>query len=711
MAKLKKAVKKEIQNEILPIVWMTKFPLAFLFASFLVISAFIYYRKPDFVFAWQYFPHIFPDIIPISMPALTRFFYHTAIALWLIFLGFGFGYGLLHIFKFNFISKFEAFVFSMATGWGFMAVLMLVLGLFKLWYVGVIAGLQTVIAVPAVYGLYKWHLFKISNAETTANKYSLFEILMVVFFAACAAVNMVNCFIPDIFYDALIYHLALPDLYLIHHGIFATPHNLYSGVPMLTEMLYALGLALTGSEESAHIINWSMGIIISGMIVVFAERFLKNRKAGILAAVLFYSVPLAGVSAWKGFVDLTWTLFQTAAVYALAIRFETKDKKWIWLAALFTGFAMGAKYQAWPLAGILTAVIWFYLRRENGMKWQKEAIIFLSIVCAIMVLWPLKNFILYKNPIYPFFSELITGNIGGPDWKGLLNDGGSRNILKTFGTLAGIKSYFFHPWTELSAPLTDYSALGLLPFISLPFILFARPKILSLRILRVITILLWISWSLSSSMSRFFLPQIPLLALGTAVSVEYLFSRWLRYLVYIPLCFGILSNTLLTMTYPKLCNTDPVIFGRESKSQFLSRHMPSFPASPYPAIEFINNNLPDNVKVLFVGETRGFRMKRNYIASTIFDKNPVFEWLKASNSAEDFAKYIEEAGITHILLNKKGIRILQFDKKSILPAGGSREEKIYDEFAGKYLRRIFEFKNTHNPRISDPECSVDELKI
>jgi hypothetical protein len=50
--------------------------------------------------------------------------------------------------------------------------------------------------------------------------------------------------IPETFYDALEYHLSLPNLYLLNSGIIPTPENSYSGTPGLAWMLYGWTLAL-----------------------------------------------------------------------------------------------------------------------------------------------------------------------------------------------------------------------------------------------------------------------------------------------------------------------------------------------------------------------------------------------------------------------------------------------------------------------------------
>ena len=49
--------------------------------------------------------------------------------------------------------------------------------------------------------------------------------------AFAAVGNLLAALAPEIFYDSLVYHLALPQLYLLRGALTATPENIYSGLP------------------------------------------------------------------------------------------------------------------------------------------------------------------------------------------------------------------------------------------------------------------------------------------------------------------------------------------------------------------------------------------------------------------------------------------------------------------------------------------------
>src|SRR5690349_19115584 len=51
------------------------------------------------------------------------------------------------------------------------------------------------------------------------------------------------CLIPRIPHDSLVYHLALPELYLSHHGFVLRPYDVADNMPHYVELLFAPALA------------------------------------------------------------------------------------------------------------------------------------------------------------------------------------------------------------------------------------------------------------------------------------------------------------------------------------------------------------------------------------------------------------------------------------------------------------------------------------
>ena len=94
------------------------------------------------------------------------------------------------------------------------------------------------------------------------------------------------------------------------------------------------------------------------------------------------------------------------------------------------------------------------------------------------------------------------------------------------------------------------------------------------------------------------------------------------------------------------------LFGNQSKEEFLVSHGVNY----YPAVEWANNTIPENSKILFIGELRGFYCKRDYILHVGIDgvdeeKLILRDLIKKYDTPQDICLELNNLGITHILFN------------------------------------------------------------
>jgi hypothetical protein len=88
------------------------------------------------------------------------------------------------------------------------------------------------------------------------------------------------------------------------------------------------------------------------------------------------------------------------------------------------------------------------------------------------------------------------------------------------------------------------------------------------------------------------------------------------------------------------------ILKQETKDEFLSRNVGS-----YPAMRYVNNNLPDDVRIflMFLGR-RGYYLDRPYYHEKSFGMNTLSGMVKASADKQDFQAYLQSLDCTHILM-------------------------------------------------------------
>jgi hypothetical protein len=675
------------RSEIGAVEWITPFSLSFPVLALSVILLWVYYSNPGFLSLVKLSPTLFPHVRLWKFLAFVFQIKCLLFAAWLAVVGAGLGFAALGKADIEFKSRQEAFVFSLGLGWGMLGLGMLVLGLLKCWYPAWIfagMGLTTPLAVRFCLRLAKTD-FPItpSLGGIDAAFASAVAILVLL--------NLPGTFLPETFYDALVYHLSLPALYWRSHGVVATPHNLYSGVPMLAQMIFGLPVA-GGCEEAVHVLNWMLALSLCLGLTAFSLRLTGRKTAGALAGLIFYSTTLLAVLSWRSSVEIWWTFFQFLSVYALAARFDAgrRDLKWTMLAGIFGGLAMGTKYNAWPGVIMLSAVFAWFSRQEGDSPRGvlRELAVFFAMVFVAVGLWPLKNAFFYGNPIYPFWHEIFHSRTSAPDWRGLLADGGSRSLLPILTTWPGLRSFIVHPWSELAMGMGDVESIGLFPLLTLPLILSVKSRLRPYSVVRACLFLFWAVWSLSSTHQRFFLPELPLLALLAGLATESLFTGFLKYAAYAIFLIPVGFNMLYARDWYTTYEADPVVFGTESKADYLSRPHHSYFLPSYPALKFINENLSPDAKILLIGEARSFYCKRASFTATVFDKHPFAQWLEESETPRGLFMRLKENGVSHLMINSA--QFLSFDNGKIRLLDIGRKKRLCDDFLAHYLRKVYE---------------------
>lgn len=221
--------------------------------------------------------------------------------------------------------------------------------------------------------------------------------------AVILAATLLVALAPPLKFDALTYHLLLPQAYLNQGKISYLPWMVMSGMPQNTETLYTWVIALAG-KSAATALAWFFGpLTLLGLLGALRDR-LNADAAWVGAASLMAGITTALLTGW-GYVDWLVMLMGLGALEGLNAWLEGRGSRWLVLAGSFIGLAVGIKYTSGVLAlAGLGVVIWQCLRRKQalipaGLRLGLPAV-------ALAAPWLLKNWMSTSNPLYPF---LFTG--------------------------------------------------------------------------------------------------------------------------------------------------------------------------------------------------------------------------------------------------------------------------------------------------------------
>jgi len=612
-----------------------------------------------FVFR-NYYSHFPPDFNMLSvmlapgqyaaglLGTLPGHIFDLALSLAFLFSCFSMGRPLLRFSGFKFLNRLEETVFSLGAGFGLLAAFVFLLGLFELLYFWAVAAPLALAFAAGVLDLSR-HPFETPGASSPALGAADLAALSALLLAML--LNLAGALAPEIFYDALVYHLAVPNFYAVNHRIDLMPYSLFSNLPLTHGMLFTSALLLK-DEILAKTINYWGGVATAAAVLAMGIRYFSWR-AGLWGALIFYTVFHFMISSWSAGTETLLTFFSTLALNAVLNR-NDEEPRWLWLAAVFSGLAMGVKYTGLlPALGVM--LIYAVRARSKPVSVLKNLAAFTLIASLFVGPWLVKNYLYKHNPVYPFMSGVF-GTDAGTDAK----------KLKTFtDSQAGAHSvgdWLMRPWNMTMGKVLDCEYFSPLFLFLLPsvFLLGVRkppgagaeaPAASALRGLWLYFLTVWGCWSLSSSMVRLLMPAYPAAGL---IMAAYVFGPGhaglksaLKAAVLAACLTGIFWSAAVFYSQERW----RPLTGGMSKDDYLSRTHSSYPYPSYAAIKFINEKLQPEAKVLLIGDERTFYLEKKFIVSSVYDKAAVVEYAAASKNGGEMYSRLKADGVTHLLLN------------------------------------------------------------
>lgn len=476
-------------------------------------------------------------------------------------------------------------------------------------------------------------------------------------------------------YDSLVYHLAAPQQYLLRGRIVELHYDHHSYFPFLTEMLFALGLHWKGAVL-AKLFHWLMLPLSCGVLLAIGQRHFSLR-AGLIAACLFASIPIAQVEATTGYVDLSLTAFVALTFSCFLNWLRERDGWWLAWSGVFCGFALGVKYSgALYLGWLIVWVIGSFVFKPKSAKPSKGTFDFAGTMKALCALclpallvgggWYLRNWLWTGNPVFPFAYEIF----GGKGWTLEMARAYTRDQAM-FGFGRSVSDLLWLPWRAAMAPLNfgmpfwplastplDNGAAGRFEvpaqvtqtFIGPPLLAFSLPLFFIKRKPQTIGFLLWtyaalwIFWAVTSQQLRYLLPSLTLLCVCCGWGVLQLSERstllkWTgaitlaTWLTFVPI------HTLHRLRYVL-----PVVIGAEQPEDFLIR---SFPG--YSAMQWANKNTPRVARFAVYGEPRCFYLEREYFWADDPHNNLIDYW--RFQTVSGFVYALRRLGANYVLWN------------------------------------------------------------
>ncbi|MEP6756484.1 MAG: glycosyltransferase family 39 protein [Chthonomonadales bacterium] len=491
-------------------------------------------------------------------------------------------------------------------------------------------------------------------------------------FVLIAAAALVNCFVPPAGHewDALAYHLAAPSVYISHHQILYLPTDHHSNFPFLVEMLFTIGLLFDG-HALANLFHFTMGALTVAGTIGIGRRYFSP-TAGWIAGLVVATTPIFIWEAGSAYIELGMALYVLLAVGTCLEYLRTREPRWLLVAGILAGFALGTKALALvPFVGIAVML----LVNKTPIKQFRR-----YLIAAVVIGSPfyLKSIVYTGNPVYPFAYRLF----GGKYWNTDLADAyaGSqkafglrqevisaaddlKNIRPAEATptmVSWVRNLFIAPFELINIPRIyyDYFDPGFLNHIG--FLWMALPPIWILTLTRrraqvdhtnagtfVASIAgIWlIIWALSMQYVRYLIPLLPLCALIGGEGIHRLTTRnrWTA-----PFCFlavGFQAIAVIWIFLPNVPEQAARAFDPDAQLKYLTN------LNIYSASKWLNESTDTNEGVVLYEEARGYYLKRPYLWGNAL--HSLYIPYSTMKNGREMVDWFMDHGIHYALINLK----------------------------------------------------------
>lgn len=369
----------------------------------------------------------------------------------LFLLMYGVGSRFLRMLKPAVIEPRDHTIFAFGLGAALVSLGVLLLGLFPAYKAEVVvpAALVAMLLVrDELDGLFA-PLYRVARGDGTAkNTLNLFTTAIL---STLAIVLLITAAAPETSYDALVYHVSVPQQYVDAGRLTQIPHNAHASLVAMTQFLYVPLLAV-GASSAPALVSFGFAVLL-GLAVWSAADLLFGRIAATFSLLTLWSTTIILFGASRASVDVVLTFYVFTATHAalLALRRPVLSGA-LDVSALLLGCACAVKYHGFvwtvAVAPLLMIAAWNVAGRPGPAARKLSTMMLLGLVACAP--WLLKNRLLFGAPLYPYFSELQM-----PSWlaplapEDLIPGAIAAEIAITFDRMRepfNLRDLFLAPW-------------------------------------------------------------------------------------------------------------------------------------------------------------------------------------------------------------------------------------------------------------------------
>ena len=545
------------------------------------------------------------------------------------------GYRILRWLRIRFDSNISKLAFSIPIGWMVYSMGIFYIGVFHVLYEWVVYGFIGALGILSIFEVKSF--FDDWKSRSSKLKIDKSDLMFLPIIAIFLFIPFVTSFSPVSTSDAIMYHMALPKIYLMKHALVHIQGNWYSTLPASTEMLYLLGLAVSNDTLSKLLSLSITGMFFFSLFYAGTRYFTKN--VGYLSIIVFLTINRGFFFYSEPWVDISLTLYSLLGVFAFLNWLETRHDPWLYLSAVCCGFAGSIKYHGLLFPCLFLLGFFIMVEKDNRLLGR---LLWCALLMGIVSLpWYIRSLILTGNPIFPFLQSLF----GGKHWSPSTAETFQKAYLHT-GLFQRLKDFLLFTGGTFfpKSAHWDWHTLPLIfpMFLILALVMF---KLWNrwVKFLLIVGFLQYLFAFFSAPNLRFMFPFFAMLSLVVGYTIYVLFEKYK--LLRIPIIASIAIFVVIGLIKGYKINEIQFFVGLGSiqKEEFLKRVYKGL--YDYDITSWANKHLPEGSKIL------SWKQHNYYLDIDYISAAPTLGPFDFSNisDADSFCKYIQDYGITHLL--------------------------------------------------------------
>jgi hypothetical protein len=206
---------------------------------------------------------------------------------------------------------------------------------------------------------------------------------------------------PEVSADGLAMHMVIPAYVADHHvWPFDVQNFTWAVMPMAGDWCYT-ACYLIGGEYAARIVNYSLLLVLAGLVFCVIRQWL-SLSASLVLTALFLATPVVQLVTGSLFIENFLAAVLFGGVVALSLFFEDRQPRLLYLCSLLLASAAAAKFGSFAFLAPLSVYVILAMRRAG------RAAVVAVLLFVVVALPPYLNaYLRTGNPIFPFLNGVF----------------------------------------------------------------------------------------------------------------------------------------------------------------------------------------------------------------------------------------------------------------------------------------------------------------